>query len=528
MYTVMLIDDDVPMLDYVGLLLKKMEPEVTVISSAYSSEQALELFRKQPPDLVITDIGMPIMDGMELAGRFRELKPDVQLIFLTCYEDFSYSKTAFQLEADDYLIKDELSEEQLAGSVTKSLKKFKRIEALLERHSLRQDIERNRDLLKQTFMKEILSGRNTEETLRFGERLGISWRKPCFLLASLHLDAGSMADRYEYRDFSLIHYAVYNIAADLTREEAAVTPILLQDAGLFLFWNGEAAESAAGCGRLLQYMQQLRENALLFLKVEVTGLYSAAASGLEKLRELHTKLAECRDSGYYDGEAFLPLPSALPVWNTLKHEPFEREQELLLLSKEENNASWIDMAINRIAASSAESQLHPQLLTAQLLRMTNHAAYEWGKNVPEEFPAYLQRAAKAAEAARLTKRQLKLLLLDAPVKEDVQGKDPRLQAIDRYLEEHADEMVTSLDMAEHLHLNASYFSRYFKKLAGINFTDYVNQYKIELAIRMLQRPNETVENVAYTLGFSDRAYFSKVFKKYSGKSPSEFKPPYPS
>ncbi|MNC60028.1 HTH-type transcriptional activator Btr [compost metagenome] len=84
-------------------------------------------------------------------------------------------------------------------------------------------------------------------------------------------------------------------------------------------------------------------------------------------------------------------------------------------------------------------------------------------------------------------------------------------------------MITSVDMADHLHLNASYFSRYFKKLAGVNFTDYVNQYKINMAITMLSRRNETVENVAYTLGFSDRAYFSKVFKKYSGKSPSEYK-----
>lgn len=84
-------------------------------------------------------------------------------------------------------------------------------------------------------------------------------------------------------------------------------------------------------------------------------------------------------------------------------------------------------------------------------------------------------------------------------------------------------MVTSTDMAEHLHLNASYFSRYFKKLSGVNFTDYVNQYKMNMAITMLARPHETVENVAYTLGFSDRAYFSKVFKKYNGRNPSEFK-----
>jgi two-component system response regulator YesN len=57
----------------------------------------------------------------------------------------------------------------------------------------------------------------------------------------------------------------------------------------------------------------------------------------------------------------------------------------------------------------------------------------------------------------------------------------------------------------------------------MNFTEYVHQFKIKLAIDLLQKPSETVENVAYSLGYSDRAYFSKVFKKYSEKNPSDYK-----
>lgn len=151
-------------------------------------------------------------------------------------------------------------------------------------------------------------------------------------------------------------------------------------------------------------------------------------------------------------------------------------------------------------------------------------AFEAGGLAEEDFFTQLEQTVHIQEAARLTKRELRNLWRQhtlAPVA--AQEKDIRLQEVDRFLEEHVDQMVTSTDMAEHLHLNASYFSRYFKKLSGINFTDYVNQYKMNMAITMLARPHETVENVAYTLGFSDRAYFSKVFKKYSGRNPSEYK-----
>lgn len=527
MYKVMLIDDDVPMLEYVEHLLRSLEPELTVVASAYSSELALEQFRQRSPDLVITDIGMPVMDGMRLAQLFRELKPDVQLIFLTCYEDFNYSKTAFQLEADDYLIKDELTEEQFARSISKSLTRLKRKQELLERHSLRQDFQRNKDLLKQQFLKELLGGgpAQAKQTLPFGERLGITWRKPAFLMAVLHADASSMAERYQYKDFGLIHYAIYNIAEDLIPDKDSITPILLQDEALYLFWNGNAEETALGRESLVHYMELLREKTLAYLKVELTGLYTEKSFRLEELRSRYGKMDEFKDCNYYGGPSFSKLPEIVPVWSGGEEERFEREKDMLLLSRDENNTSWMDMSINRVLYYSEEMKLKPSLFTAALSRMANHAAYQWGVTLPEDFHAYLQRAVRAEEAAKLTKRQLKQLLLAGSGHNTGSGKDPKLAEIDEYLAEHSDVMVTSMEMAEHLHLNASYFSRYFKRLAGVNFTDYVNQFKVELAISLLQRPNETVENVAYTLGFSDRAYFSKVFKKYSGKSPSEFKPP---
>jgi two-component system response regulator YesN len=197
---------------------------------------------------------------------------------------------------------------------------------------------------------------------------------------------------------------------------------------------------------------------------------------------------------------------------------------MLSLALEDHNAAWIDLAINQWTQQVTSERLLPRLVKEICGNLVRQMAFEAGGLAEEDFFTQLEQTVHIQEAARLTKRELRNLWRQhtlAPVA--AAEKDIRLQAVDRFLEEHADQMVTSTDMAEHLHLNASYFSRYFKKLSGVNFTDYVNQYKMNLAITMLAQPNETVENVAYTLGFSDRAYFSKVFKKYSGKNPSEYK-----
>ncbi|WP_379131093.1 response regulator [Paenibacillus sp. sgz500958] len=526
MMTVMLIDDDVPMLEYVAHLLGSLNLELELVASASSSGQALEDFHTALPDLVIIDIGLPGMDGLELAEAFRITKPEVRLIFLTCYEDFQYSKRAFQLEADDYLIKDELSPGQLKASLVKAMSRFRSREELLERYSFKQAIERNKEVLRQSFLKQLLSpAGDLDHTLSFGERLGISWKLPYFRQGFLHIDAASLTERYSYGDMPLIHFAVYNIAMELSAGPVAVTPIMTDDTGIYLIWN--VADPEVSYQPWIDFMDLVRDKAEQFLKIKVSGFYSTQTVLLEQFDTVYKTLSECRDDSFYDlypeAKAVAAMEFRAAFQQTTERK-WDKERGMLSLALEEGNAAWIDMAVNPWIQHVTSERLLPRLVKEICGDFVRQMVFESSGAVESRFFFWLGQAVHIDEVARLTKRELRNLwrqhtLAPAPA----QGKDIRLQAIDQFLDEHVDSMITSLDMAEHLHLNASYFSRYFKKLAGVNFTDYVNQYKINMAITMLSRQNETVENVAYTLGFSDRAYFSKVFKKYSGKSPSEYK-----
>lgn len=520
---VMLIDDDVPMLEYVAHLLEALDLELKLVASASSSGQALEDFHETLPDLVVIDIGLPGMDGLELAEAFRITKPEVRLIFLTCYEDFRYSKRAFQLEADDYLIKDELSTEQLKVSLGKAISRFRSREELLERYSFQQAVERNKEVLRQSFLKQLLSpGSDSTHTLLLGERLGISWKLPYFRQGFIHIDAASLAERYSYGDVPLIHFAVNNIAMELSAGPEAITPVLTEDMGIYLIWN--VAEPDASYQPLIDFMESVWEKAEQYLKIKVRGFYSAQTVLLQQFDTVYKTLGECRDDSFYEeAKAVTAMGPRAALLQTTERR-WDKERARLSLALEEGNTAWIDMAVNPWIQYVTSERLLPRLVKEICGDFVRQMVFESGGVAESSFFIWLGQAVHIDEAVRLTKRELRNLWRQhtlAPV--PIQGKDIRLQTIDQLLDEHVDQMITSVEMAEHLHLNASYFSRYFKKLAGVNFTDYVNQYKINMAITMLSRQNETVENVAYTLGFSDRAYFSKVFKKYSGKSPSEYK-----
>ncbi|CQR53573.1 response regulator transcription factor [Paenibacillus riograndensis] len=523
MMTVMLIDDDVPMLEYVAHLLGSLDLELKLVASASSSDQALVDFHEMLPDLVVIDIGLPGMNGLELAEAFRITKPEVRLIFLTCYEDFQYSKRAFQLEADDYLIKDELSPDQLKVSLGKAVDRFRTREELLERFSFRQAIERNKEVLRQSFLKQLISpGSDAAHTLLLGERLDISWKLPYFRQGFIHIDAASLTERYSYRDIPLIHFAVNNIAMELSAGAAAITPIMTEDIGIYLIWN--VSEPDASYQPMIDFMESVREKAKQYLKIKVLGFYLAQTVLMQHIDTVYKTLSDCRDDSFYGKITAVTAVEPRAVFQQTPERRWDQERTRLSLALEEGNAAWIDMAVNSWIQYVTSERLLPRLVKEMCGDLVRQMVFESGGVAESSFFIWLSQAVHIDEAVRLTKRELRNLWRQhtlAPT--SAQGKDIRLLAIDQFLDEHVDRMITSLEMAEHLHLNASYFSRYFKKLAGVNFTDYVNQYKINLAITMLSRQHETVENVAYTLGFSDRAYFSKVFKKYSGKSPSEYK-----
>lgn len=125
MYKVMLIDDDVPMLKVLQQMIDWEAHSLQIVGSTYSSAKALLMFEEVQPDIVITDIGLPQKNGIELADYFTRMKPEVRIIFLTCHEDFHYAQQAVKLKVDDYLIKDQLTDEQLEKSLAKSVRLLK-------------------------------------------------------------------------------------------------------------------------------------------------------------------------------------------------------------------------------------------------------------------------------------------------------------------------------------------------------------------------------------------------------------------
>lgn len=524
MAKVMLIDDDVPVVEYLQRLVPWESHDLSVCAAAFSVSEAKELFMKEYPDILLTDIGLPDGNGIELAQYFRSVYPELRIIFLTCHEDFHYLKEAMSIEADDYIVKDELSPDKIIQSVEKAVAKMKSAQTELEKIAYKSDVERNKDLLIQRFFLEILKASEPESLLKQGERLGIEWVYPNYMVILCHLDIGSMLNVYNRNNLELVKYAAYNIAKELT-EGTGITPIQAEGLQLWFIANlsGNSDEPLAVRGHLNHIHEKISE----FLKINCCFLISYQPVSLVQLKSKVDEMIRKQQSSYYEYAWLITIDGP--------ESQSETRDDIDLTAIEPYCQKWaaalseFNRSLVLIYASTIEKLIRekkPQAKQVQdlLIRMLQQAVYQLKGTMDERLQQEIKQALNLGEAlVIMSVFSDDFMEQKRSAYTDNQNTNPDLKVINAFIYQYIYKNVTSIDIAQYLHLNPNYFSRYFKKLAGLNFTDHVHLLKMEEAKRLLSGQNETAENVAYMLGYSDRAYFSKVFKKYTGMSPSEFK-----
>ncbi len=538
MFKVMLIDDYVPALKYLESLVCWEQQELKVVARASSSAKALEEFRNTLPDLVISDIGIPQRNGLELAEQFKQIKPEVRLIFLTCHEDFGFAKRAFEVNADDYLIKDELTADGMINSLRKSVFSLKTMDEYVQRKSNNQVLHRNLDLLKQSYLQQWMAGKRAQELADFGRRIGIDWPFSQYMMIAARVDFAALLRHYAYEDLPVLNYGLYNIAQDVARQFEARHPVVRLTP--FLLTAGFDNQRQISLRVIVNYNPRLDRDvrdvirSMLyewsncvkrFLQIDVIATVSPGFAAMGSIGSVCRDVRRFRMRRYYDGSHIEWMEYAVQ-----EKTDFVEESEALIEQREgmqsalrNADLSSVRRLAERFAVDAARFRLAPSLFIDTVRSWLRALEAEARLKIPQGFYALLDSTLKVGETLELFYHQLKSGAPDKRHAASAGASTPKLQQIDRYISQHLEENITSVSVAQYLYLNPSYFSRYFKKMTGENFIDYVHRYKMEIACRMLKNRHRTIETIGMNLGYCDRTYFSRVFKKYKGVSPSDFR-----
>lgn len=486
---------------------------------AADGEMALPLLRTAQPDVLITDIKMPFMDGLQLSKIMRERMPWVKIIILSGHDEFEYAQQAIKLGVTDYLLKPITVQnlQNVLQKLTVQLDKERDGQANLKK--LQEQVAENRVALREKFLFKLIVGAiSPTEIIENGQMLGLDLIARYYLVAIIKIDLRDRTEQYAHEEYQQVQNAVM----DLIEKNPDVF-ILKRDWGdLILIIKGDTPE----------YLEEERDLLLdeIGQKVEQTRYKLTVGVGTTK-----KKTADICQSFV---EALAYLQNLINGDAELNH-AFE-QVELLKVDKsavenylrcgvKDGFEEFFNEYIRPLGEMALRSNLIKNYIVADvvlaIVNLVNDLGGEVDKVIPElNSMEIIMSNIKTVDQLR---EQVRKIITAALIYRDSQPKGQYKDLIRQareYIEQHYANPDLSLnEVASNVNLSASHFSVVFSQETGRNFKECLTGIRINKAKELLRMTGLRSADIAYQVGYNDPHYFSSVFKKHTGLSPIEFR-----
>lgn len=486
MYKVLIVDDEMPALRFLQAIVEKYAPDFTVEASCSSGGEALTHLKKGKIDLLLTDISMPIMDGIALSLKARELQSDIHIVIVTGYADFEYAKGAIQAAVDDYILKP-----VSVTHMTEALQKIK--EKLDEDYAAREPA-----LL-------------------------------CALLGGKPYDALLAAQLYGTGRFCFALVRWGNLDPTLGKL-LSTSRIPLPDAPFFAL-NGRDEDEQLIFSQANQPATAFQTSVKSYMSTHKasatwTVIFSRNAAMLSDLQGFYLRAAEVMKRSVVIGRhqcAYLSgSKSNEDKTRHLSNATIKKLEYFIL----EGDTRMIKNTFISLAAEWENARL-PQLYAATMVQQLTHLVLSTQSSPGEQQDALLEEVEDllryAVSYGDLMAGLYSVLFDGSP------SKDKRLSTEELYtyaihfIQEKYTQPISIQNVCTQIGISQTYLSRLFRKHGNTSFSAYLTQYRLNAAMKMIrEHPDVSLKNVAACVGYDDYAYFSRVFHQIVGCTPSQW------
>ncbi len=526
--TLCVIDDIRSVVDGIAKHIPWASHRIEVCGTALDGDEGIRMIRTMKPDIVLTDIRMPNMDGIEMLKTLREEAFQGKVIFFSGYNDFEYVQQALRLGAFDYITKPH-SVQSIIDVVLKA-KKAVEEERLAERKAeeIRLKLRMSLPILRQELFHLLLHHPASEEHIRRRwEFLQVELSPVDLAVMAIEIDHFAERSRsLSIEEAELVRFTMHNIVEE-TMARHTNGYIFRESSSRFIaIYNTVDSLEPTSIAELC------RENIAAFTKLTVSiGLGRKAASAIQ-LREAYREANFALSYQFYaGGNAVLLYDDVANSDTGLPSYSKDKEQELAMCLLSGNAPKACNVLESIFAELSAGPKLpEPMLLISVYYELASVIVRILLEKVPYREIEPIERKFRDGQWISVVPHvELQQTLLEL-CKEGCRSIESRQNSeTERRIEEsiryiranlHADLSIG--ECAKHIHVSANYFVHLFKKVTGRTFVQYVTQERIEKAKTMLAAGHQ-VQDIAAAVGYEDRRYFSEVFKKSVGMTPSEYK-----
>lgn len=487
-----------------------------IVGDVTNGKEALEIFDKIDPDILLTDIKMPVMDGFKLIEEVRKKKKNIQIVILSHYDDFSFAQKAVEFGADHYILKSEMNEKNLVY-LLKSLSNK-------GRESGGNDIDLK--IGRENYLKDQLFGKPADDDF------------VPFTLTSPPTNLFENINHFIIRGFcetsmlpensgDMLSKTVRTIVEKLFSKPAFVSYFYKQQLYFSSIIPLKEGTTQKPINEIVDYMKQLIRNIKQYFDVAV----QIGISGFGKPAHFTYMIGEAeaaRKNCFFTSNSICIYSSEVQP----KTEDVLISHTGLSAYIDQDDREGLTKYISEIFGELRRIKNYSVLINAiiDLLSM--------GKSICEaqkidKLPS-LSPAKFSYENFRVmpfindVEKYIKTLyeaIANAKTSNSANFSLPIRSTIS-YIKRNYANNITLTDVARESEVSSSYLSLIFKQEMGVNFSNYLSEYRIEIAKKLLISTNKKIYEIADEVGFSSPYYFSKVFKEYTGLTCKEYKEKY--
>jgi two-component system response regulator YesN len=540
MFKVLIIDDEPIIRKGLKNIINWRSFGCEVCGEAADGLDGSELIRKLLPDIIITDIRMPEADGLTMIREIKDIVPDSKIIILTGHREFDYAHEALKMGIFDFLLKPSKIEE-ITSVISRAVKELKfRKEWAEEFEKLNRLFTQNISVLREKLLYDVIYGINTDEEDILQKLELFNFNIKNYYLLVVQNDAADEGGKeISQRDRHLYQFGIINTFNEVFSDRYETAHVTLNNIGIaFLVMplDGEEAgndNEQEALNRRCAYLQDIISNCFGFtVTIAISSEGTAPA-------QLPQKFGECREAlehKFYLGNNSIIFHNDVDTFFKYDdHSMLEKLQIALIESIKSGNEASVGERLKDIFSYTNGMEAANKDFIMNFFRNIISSIYnirislssEENERKPgfSELTGIYDLVGKCSNVA-----ELNALLEDSArsVTRRVHNYNNRsiklvLRKAVEYLQEHYYEQITLNEVAKHLFVSTCYISRMFTRELGKSFVDCLNEIRMEKARELLKDVRLKTYEVAEKVGVPDAHYFSRIFKKYTGVTPTEYR-----
>ncbi len=531
MYKVLLVEDEVLVREAITENIAWNEIELQLLAACKNGKEAIEIIGKEVPDIVITDICMPYVDGMQLSKYIYENYPETKIIIFSGYDEFDYAKQALQYKVEEYLLKPITATEltELLINIKNKIDRQRREKN--DMRKMRGVYYKHLTTIRSQILNDLILGNKKEEEYRDEmKESGIELSKKYFKVIVIETKmcyGSNFATGDNHNQSALLSFAIYNIVSEIMNAQSLGIAFQSKDKRTVIIFESNLSQAFENEVRTV--CQLIQDKIKNYLQIHTIIGIGKEVEALSKIYLSYEEAYGLTQYSYLFGYNFMISQKEVALLR--KEIDTSDNIEALLLQVKKQSDEGVELELDRLLQEIKKAYLRKEevfiimqnimIETKEILRLTGVEKKTIEGN-DEKWLYAFEKKENIQEAFEVMNKYLSFIMKQIYKLGEDNGKKQSLLALDYIEKNYQNSELTLQILCKYLSISPSYFSAVFKKETGETFVEVLTKKRMEVAKNLLKYTSLRNYEIAERVGFSDSHYFSQTFKKFVGKTPKEY------